>query len=90
MSLRFEFELDDNDLDFFQKTIKERRHGQGDVEIQDIVRATKELIEGARANNTPRSVMRKLRHLEPLVAMVTDPEWSLPIDDIRRVLTALA
>jgi len=90
MSLRFEFELDDDDLAFFQKAIAERKHGHGDVEIQDIVNATRELIDGARANHTPNSVMQILGQLEPMVAMVTDPEWSLPAEDIRRVLTALA
>lgn len=90
MSLRFEFELDDDDLAFFQKVINERKHGQGEVEIQDVVKATRELIDGARANHTPKSVMQILEQLEPMVAMVTDPEWSLPTGDIRRVLTALA
>lgn len=90
MPLRFEFELDDEDLAYFQKVIEERKHGHQDVEIQDIVTATRELIEGARANHTPRTVMQMLEQLQPMVAMVTDSEWSLPTDDIRRVLTALA
>ena len=90
MSLRFEFELDDDELAYFQKVINERGHGQGDVEIQDIVKSTQELIDGARANHTPRSVMQVLEQLKPMVEMVTDPEWSLPAGDIRRVLTALA
>jgi len=90
MSLRFEFELDDEDIAFFRKVIDERKHGQGDVEIPDIVNATQELIDRARANHTPRSVMQILEQLEPMVAMVTDAEWSLPADDIRRVLMALA
>ncbi len=90
MAIRFEFELEDEDLAFFKKVIDDKNHGKGEVEIQDIVNATRELVEGARANHTPRSVMQMLEQLNTLVAMVTDTEWSLPAEDVSRVLTALA
>lgn len=90
MPLRFAFELDDEDLEYFQEIIAEKKVGQRDLEIMDIVEATRGLIQGAREARTPRFILEMLEKLEPLVDMVTDVEWRLPADDIKRVLTALA
>lgn len=89
MPIKFEVELDDQDLAYFQRIIDDKGVGS-QVEVRDIVEATSDLLDGARQAETPRFILDKLEQLEPLVAMVTDAEWRLPTDDIRRVLDALA
>jgi uncharacterized membrane protein YkvA (DUF1232 family) len=90
MPIRFEFELDDADLAFFREIIEKKRVGKRGVGVEDIVRATNELLAGARAGHTPGFILRILEKIEPLVAMVTDPDWRLPQNEIERVLSALA
>jgi uncharacterized membrane protein YkvA (DUF1232 family) len=90
MPIRFEFELDDADLDFFRKIIRDKRVGSRNLGIDDVVEAAKKLLAGARSVRTPHFILRMLEQIEPLVAMVTDPEWRLPESDVRRVLAALA
>lgn len=90
MPIRFEFELDDADLDFFRKIIRDKHVGHRAIGVEDVVRATGELLAGARAGRVPKFILRMLEQIEPLVAMVTDKEWRLPEHDIRRVLAALA
>lgn len=90
MGIKFEFELDDQDLAYFQSVIDKQGIGQGNLEIRDIVGGTQELLVRARQSQTPAFVLKVLEQLGPLVDMVTDPEWKLPADDIARVLHALA
>ncbi|UCC14713.1 MAG: DUF1232 domain-containing protein [Gammaproteobacteria bacterium] len=90
MGIKIELELDDNDLAYFQRIIEEKKLGQRDLEIRDVVEATRELIRAARQASTPRYIMSMLEQLGPLVDMVTDEDWSLPADDVARVLHALA
>jgi uncharacterized membrane protein YkvA (DUF1232 family) len=88
--IHFEFELDDADLEFFRKIIREKRVGSRNIGIDDILDAAKKLLAGAREGRTPHFILRMLEQIEPLVAMVTDTEWRLPESDVRRVLAALA
>lgn len=90
MGIKFEFELDDQDLAYFQSVIDRQGMGQGNMEIRDIVGGTQELLVNAKQAQTPAFVLKVLEQLGPLVDMVTDPEWKLPADDIARVLHALA
>lgn len=90
MPIRFEFELDDADLEFFRKIIADKKVGRRGIGVDDIVRAANELLTNARAGRTPGFILRMLEQIEPLVAMVSDHEWRLPENDVRRVLTALA
>jgi uncharacterized membrane protein YkvA (DUF1232 family) len=90
MSIKFEFELDEQDLAYFQSVIDRQGMGQGNLEIRDIVAGTEELLRKAKSAQTPAFVLKVLEQLRPLVEMVTDEEWQLPADDIVRVLHALA
>ena len=88
MPIKFEVELDDQDLAQFQRMIDAKGVGS-QVEVPDIVQATSELLDSARQAETPRFILEKLEQLEPLVAMVTDSEWRLPTDDIRRSVSPI-
>ena len=90
MPIRFEFELDDADLAYFRQIIEQKRVGQRGIAVSDLDSAVRELLASARVAHTPGFILRMLEQIEPLVAMVTDPEWRLPESEVERVLTALA
>lgn len=90
MTMKLEFELSEQDLAYFQRRIESKGSAQGEIEMAHIVKAAESLVEHARQANPPRFILRKLEQLESLVAMVTDSEWRLPVEDIRRILDAMA
>jgi len=90
MGIKFEFELDDEDLAYFRKIVEAKGLVRPDAEIDDVLRSTEQVLERARQANTPKFILAMLEQLGPLADMVTDPEWQLPADDVARVLGALA
>jgi len=90
MPMKLEFELSDQDLAYFQRMIEAKGACQDAIQVSQIVKAAESLLERARQNAAPAFILQTLEQLEPLVAMVTDPQWRLPVEDIRRVLDAMA
>jgi uncharacterized membrane protein YkvA (DUF1232 family) len=91
MGLKFVFELSDEDLAYFRGVFEDHRPGAGvEIRIEEVAEATEKLIAQARSRHAPPFILEKLEQLKPLVAMVTDPEWRLPEQEVRRVLEALA
>ncbi|MGD1976971.1 MAG: DUF1232 domain-containing protein, partial [Gammaproteobacteria bacterium] len=88
--MKFEFELDDDDLAYFRKIVESKGLARPDLKVDDVVRSTRDLLERARQTNTPKFVMSILEQLGPLADMVTDEEWQLPAADIDRVLGTLS
>ncbi len=90
MGIKFEFELDEQDLRYFQNIIESKGPSRPDIDLEDIVSATRELLERARRSDAPRFIMAMLEQLGPLADMVTDGDWRLPQEDVERVRAALA
>ncbi len=90
MGIKFEFELDDEDLAYFRKIVESKGLVNPDGEVDDVLSSTRQVLERARQANTPKPILAVLEQLGPLADMVTDPEWQLPADDVARVLGALA
>lgn len=90
MPMKLDIELSDQDLAYFQRLIESKGNGQGEIELAHIVKAAEDLLERARQASTPAFILGRLEQLELLVAMVTDSEWRLPVEDIRRVLNAMS
>ena len=90
MGIKFDFELDEQDLRYFQNIIESKGPSRPDLDVGDIVTATRELLERARRSDAPKFILAMLDQLEPLACMVTDPEWQLPEVDVERVRAALA
>jgi uncharacterized membrane protein YkvA (DUF1232 family) len=90
MPLRFVFELTDEDLDYFAKVFAERQPGGANVELHDVAEATDALIAQARDRDAPPFILEKLEQLRPMVDMLTDEDWRLPVEDVARVLSTLA
>jgi len=90
MGIKFEFELDEQDLRYFQNIIESKGPSRPDLDVADIVKATRELLERARRSDAPKFILAMLEQLGPLADMVTDPDWHLPEQDVERVRAALA
>ncbi len=90
MPMKLEFELSDQDLAYFQRIIEAKGACKDGIQLSQIVKAAEDLLERARQTSAPAFILQTLEQLEPLVAMVTDPQWRLPVEDIRRVLDAMA
>lgn len=88
---RLVIEFDANDLRQLTEIFRAARSEMG-VELKqgDIIAACRELLVNAQRAGAPNFVMSRLTRLEELVAMVEDPDWQLPQEDISRVINALA
>lgn len=90
MPIKFEFELGDEDLEFFRRIMAQKSLDRPRAEIGDVEEATHRLLDGARARHTPPFLLRMLEQLLPMVEMLRDDEWRLPEEDAERVLQALS
>jgi uncharacterized membrane protein YkvA (DUF1232 family) len=90
MGIKFEFELEDQDLRYFQNIIESNGPSRPDLDVEDVIKATRELLERARRASTPKFILAMLEQLGPLADMVTDRDWQLPESDAERVRAALA
>lgn len=92
MSLKITFELGESDLKHFRKMMQEAKSAVGEAGEEEIISATKELIEevGHVDAKVPEFLTERLGHLRSMVGMLTDDEWRLPAPDRKRVVSALA
>lgn len=90
MGIKFEFELDDEDLAYFRRIVESKGLARPGVGVDDVVNATTEMLQAARGAGTPKFILAMLEQLVPLVDMVRDQDWQLPDEDVRRVLGTLS
>lgn len=88
---RLVIEFDANDLKQLTEIFQAARTEIGEELRQgDVIDACRELLVKAQRAGAPNFVMSRLARLEELVAMVEDPDWQLPQEDVSRVINALA
>lgn len=88
---RLVIEFDANDLKQLTEIFRAARADVGEALRQgDIIEACRGLLVKAQSAGAPNFVMSRLSRLEELVAMVEDPDWQLPQEDVSRVINALA
>jgi uncharacterized membrane protein YkvA (DUF1232 family) len=88
---RIVIEFDSQDLKQLKDIFHAARAEQGEeLRHGAIIDACRELLVKARNAGAPNFVMTRLERLEELVAMVEDPDWQLPKEDVSRVIHALA
>jgi len=90
VSLRIEFELDDEDLKRFRAMFDEAREVAESMERSEIIAAARRLVDAAAERNPQGFIRSRIERLGKLVAMVEDETWKLPQEDRDRVLHALA
>ena len=89
MSISLNFELNDRDLEHFQKAMAAAKEAAKDRTADDIVACTGKLLEDAAKVHIPDFIKERLLRLDDMIAMVRDEGWHLPEEDRQRVLSAL-
>lgn len=90
MPIQISFELSDSDLDHFRSMMlaaMEKAKELPPAEVLDKARAICAQMEQA---NLPDFVKHRMQSLETLISALEDPEWQMPEDEKREILTSLA
>jgi uncharacterized membrane protein YkvA (DUF1232 family) len=89
MALEIKFELGDSDLAHFRALFERGREKAPDLDVGQIVRQTRRLLESSLAEQPPEFVRKRLEGLGKLIAMLEDEAWLLPEQEREQILAAL-
>ena len=89
MSISLNFELNDRDLEHFQKAQAAAKEAAKDRTADDIIACAGGLLADAQKVHIPDFIKERLLRLDDMIAMVRDEGWHLPEEDRERVLSAL-
>ncbi len=91
MSMKFSFTLDDDDLKYFQRLLRDAKKASKDEEPAEIIGAARKVVGEARASKRlPSFAEEAIDTLESLVDMVEDEDWALNRAIAAKVVAALA
>lgn len=90
MTYRLTIELSQRDVRHFRRELRKARAAVRIADDDEIVAAARELIATLRDSSLPDFVTGRLSKLEAMLAMVTDPDWTLTDAERGPVLAALA
>lgn len=90
MGLQVSFELDDEDLEHFRLIMLHARDTSARKSPEEIVAAADQLLSEIGTSRTPGFIAERLQKLRLLIQMISDVEWRLPHDEVKRILNALA
>jgi len=88
-AIRIEFELHEEDLDYFRERLKSAHEKYGSKSEDAIIDGAEALASWAHKENVPGFVVPRLRRLRQMIDMLRDSDWRLEGDDRRHVLNAL-
>ena len=91
MSMKFSFTLDDEDLKYFQRLLRDARKYAKDEEPAALIQAVRKVVGDARKTaRLPSFAEEAIDTLEAMIDMVEDSDWALPRATGAKVLAALA
>ena len=90
MTIKFEVELTDEDLDYYRKVMDETWERNASRDESDLVKSARRLLEKSTGTEAPAYVRKRLDDLGTLIAMLEDPEWPLEPKDRREILAAMS
>lgn len=88
MPLKFEVELSDEDVAYYQKVMDETWQRNANRDEADLVASARRLLEESGKTDAPAYVKKRLEELGTLISMLEDPEWPLEPQDRRRIVAA--
>ncbi len=89
--MRFTFTLDEEDLAYFKRLLRDARSYAKDREESEIVAAVRELVADVRkARRIPQFMKDALTTLRALTDIVDDKDFNLPRGPAGRIVAALA
>ncbi len=89
MSISLTIELNDRDLEHFNKAMEAARKAAGHKTPEEVIDAASALLADAQKVHVPDFILDRLLRLDDMIAMVRDTGWELPEADKQRVLSAL-
>lgn len=88
--MRITFELESDDIEYFQKAFQRFRRLAMEVEEVDIIDAAKQTLDTLCIARIPNYVRKRLVHVQRLILLLEDAEWSLSAPERTDALAALA
>ena len=88
--MRITFELETSDLERFYNAFDRARRLAAETDEIDIVDAAKQALDAICIDRVPAYVRKRLVHVQRLILMLEDEEWSLPMPNRSDALAALA
>ncbi len=88
--MRITFELDSEDLKRFHSAFARARKVAADADEIDILDSAKHVLDTMCTASVPTYVRKRLVHVQRLLLMFEDDEWTLPDPERREALSALA
>lgn len=89
MSFSINFELQDQDLDYFRQIMTNTQNALSSLDQQQVLAAAKKLATEVNGK-VPHFVASRIEKLKQLIALVEDKEWDLTEEEKAEVLSALA
>lgn len=90
MAMKVTFQLTDNDLKYFRRVMKDVRAKHKNSSEEEIIEASRSLIDGILATQAPDFVQHRVEKLSVLIQMLEDEEWALAGRDRERVVRGMA
>jgi uncharacterized membrane protein YkvA (DUF1232 family) len=89
MSISLTIDLNDRDLEHFQKAMEASRKAAEGKTPEEVVAAAGLLLADAQKVHVPDFVRERLLQLDDMIAMVRDEGWNMQDADRQRVMSAL-
>ena len=90
MSLEINLRLEEGDLAYFRNKFREARAKRGEIEQEQLIQRSYELIERGLDSDPPEFVRKRLVSMSRVVTMLEDEAWRLPSDEGGPIIDALA
>jgi len=91
MPMKFSFTIEDEDLKYFQRLLKDAKKYAAGKNNAEIIAGVREVVDAARKTpRLPSFAAEAIDNLEALIDMVEDQDFALPKSIADRVVTALA
>lgn len=89
MPLRVTFELEDEDLSYFQSNMRKAQTRAASMPVEQVLQTADARIVEANQSKLPKFVEERVTKLGALIEMLRDHEWDLPEAERKNVLAAL-
>ncbi|MGV8932706.1 MAG: YkvA family protein [Luteimonas sp.] len=89
MSLSLTIDLNDRDLEHFNKAMEAAKKSAADKTPEQVIAAAGTLLADAQKVHVPDFIRGRLEQLDDMIAMVRDPGWAMEDADRQRVMAAL-
>jgi uncharacterized membrane protein YkvA (DUF1232 family) len=88
--MRITFELESEDIEYFQNAFERFRRLAAEVDEIDIIDAAKQTLDSLCIARIPNYVRKRLVHVQRLILLLEDADWSLSAPERTDALAALA